>query len=113
MKIIIAGGRDFIPSESAEKYLFSMLKTLKPDVVVSGGCRGADRFGETMAKRLNIPVKVFNADWSEGKSAGPRRNGRMALYADCLILFPGGRGTSDMREQAMIHGLKIYEWMEA
>lgn len=112
MKIIVAGGRDFIPSKAAEKFLFNMLTALKPDIIVSGGCSGADRFGEIMAKRLNIPVKVFNADWSEGKAAGPRRNGRMALYADCIILFPGGRGTSDMRKQAIRHGLKMYEWVE-
>jgi hypothetical protein len=112
MKVIVAGGRDFVPSGNAKEYLFNTLKQLKCTEVVSGGCSGADSFGEYVAHMIDIPVKVFKADWSQGKSAGPIRNGRMAIYADALILFPGGRGTYDMRRQAIIHGLKIYEWME-
>jgi predicted Rossmann-fold nucleotide-binding protein len=36
----------------------------------------------------------------------------MAQYADALILFPGGRGTADMKARAVKHGLNIVEWAE-
>jgi hypothetical protein len=55
-----------------------------------------------------VPVKQFPADWNKyGKAAGPIRNAQMAKYADAVILFPGGRGTANMRKLAKEHGLEI------
>ncbi len=79
--------------------------------VVSGKARGADTFGERWAEVHRIPVAEFPAAWNEyGKAAGAIRNGLMAEYADAVVLFPGGRGTSDMFKQAVRHGLLIHDW---
>ncbi len=56
--------------------------------VVSGGCRGIDKLGETWAKTKNIPIERFDADWENlGNVAGPIRNVEMAKYADAAIII--------------------------
>ena len=109
MKLIIAGGRDYEFTETDYMHLDDMLHHVVE--VVSGCCRGADRCGEKWAAKWGIPVKRFRADWAfHGNAAGPFRNGQMAAYADCLAVFPGGRGTEDMIRQAREHRLTVYDF---
>lgn len=113
MKVIVAGGRDYRPTRSAWFWLRDTLYSLDCTEVVSGGANGADTMGEKIAERLGFPVKRFAADWNKhGKAAGPMRNEQMAQYADACVLFPGGRGTADMRARAIAHGLKVIEYKE-
>ena len=82
--------------------------------VVSGGAAGADREGEKWAAGWGLPVKKFPADWKmHGKAAGPIRNREMAQYADAVALFPGGKGTADMFNEATKAGLMIYDFRSA
>lgn len=69
--------------------------------IVSGTCRGPDKYGERYAFDNKIRVKQFPADWILGKKAGNLRNSLMADYADAaLILWDGeSRGTKDMINQ--------------
>lgn len=72
--------------------------------VVSGRAAGVDTLGEEWAKKNNLVVIPFPADWDQyGKRAGPIRNGDMALCADMLVAFParGSAGTQDMIRQMM------------
>lgn len=57
------------------------------DSIVSGECyKGGDRFAEIIAKKLNIPIKIYPADWNEyGKGAGFIRNTYIARDSDVLI----------------------------
>jgi hypothetical protein len=114
MRVIIAGGRDFTPTPTQKEWVVGVLADIRASEVVSGGCQGADRFGEEIARERGIPIKRFPADWKRyGKPAGPRRNEIMAEYATsagACILFPGGRGTADMKARAIAHGLKVIEW---
>ena len=67
--------------------------------IVSGGARGVDRLGERLAKRNNMHIRIFPADWlAYGKSAGYKRNCDMAEYADFLVAVWDGqsRGTQHM-----------------
>ena len=109
MKVIIAGGRDFRPSQIDWITLDMMKDSLHPTEIVCGACKGADLFGADWAEENDIPVKYFNPDWSLGKIAGPIRNAQMAEYADAVLLFKGGRGTASMRKEAKKHGLQIRE----
>ncbi len=107
MKLIIAGGRNYVFTEDDIAFLNSL-----PSVgeVVSGGASGADKHGEAWAKANGIPVKSFPALWQEyGKFAGPKRNNEMARYADAVVLFPGGAGTKSMARFATREGLMIYD----
>ena len=108
MKVIIAGGRDFVPSDSNYIELTALLLEIKASEVVCGMATGADTFGASIGKKLGLPIKEFPAEWFKyGRSAGPKRNKEMAQYADVLIAYPGGRGTANMKKEAEKAGLKI------
>lgn len=112
MKIIIAGGRNFQPRIKHSQWLQEKLLDLKCTQVISGCASGADKFGEDIANKLQIPILKFPADWSLGKKAGPLRNEEMAKVADACILFEGGRGTADMKQRAVNHNLIVLEYEE-
>ncbi|QHJ85016.1 MAG: hypothetical protein [Bacteriophage sp.] len=118
MRVIIAGGRDFSDSDLFDREVSKRLwsKLDEGDVeIVSGCCTGADELGEEFAGYWDIPVKRFPAEWSKhGKSAGPRRNADMAIYAaeddGMLIAFWDGksRGTKHMIDTAKRYGINVY-----
>jgi len=111
MKVIVAGGRDFIPFTIHFDWLKDKLKELNATEEVSGCARGADTFGEQVASILYIPIKKFPPEWDiYGRSAGYRRNVEMANYADAVILFPGGKGTAHMKKIAEQKNLKVIEY---
>lgn len=112
MKVIVAGGRDFIPNEGHEEWLISTLKLMKATHVVCGMARGADIFGLQIAEKMGLSVLKYPADWDKyGKSAGYKRNEQMAKVADACILFPGGKGTGHMSDIARKKGLIVWEWL--
>lgn len=57
------------------------------DQIVSGGCpQGADIFAEYLAKKHQIPILIYYAQWNKlGKAAGFIRNTDIAAEADVLI----------------------------
>ena len=64
------------------------LEIYKPgDSIVSGGCPlGGDHFAEIIAQKLEIPIKIYYAEWKEyGKGAGIKRNTYIAEDCDVLI----------------------------
>lgn len=89
MKIIgIVGTRRRVSpkdQELVEKALLSVYED--GDEIVSGGCPyGGDRFAETLARKHQVPIKIYYAQWDKyGKSAGFKRNGDIAHDADVLI----------------------------
>jgi len=110
MKLIIAGGRNYRFTDEDWDSLEALHKVTPITEVVCGGAEGADEYGRQWAILNDIPVKMFPANWDQhGKSAGPIRNREMAEYADAVVLFPGGKGTQSMCENAVKHGLSIYD----
>src|SRR3990167_10705948 len=87
-KIGIVGSRrrnsqaDFLLTE---KTFLSIYR--EGDEIVSGGCpQGGDRFAEALAKKYQLPIKIYYAKWNYlGKAAGFQRNGNIARDADLLI----------------------------
>ena len=82
-----------------------------PTVIISGGARGVDKFGEMYAKSRGIELEVYPAQWDTyGKSAGYRRNEQMAELADALIAIWDGhsKGTRHMINTAYFKRLKVY-----
>jgi len=57
------------------------------DEIVSGGCpKGGDSFAEIIAKKAQIPIKIYYAQWNKlGKGAGFARNTNIAEDCDILI----------------------------
>jgi len=101
-RIVIAGCRDYKNYEEAKKYIdycISKIKTKYTLIFVSGGCRGADSLGERYALENGYKVERYLAEWDKyGKSAGPKRNEKMAQMSDYIICFwdGGSKGTKSM-----------------
>jgi len=57
------------------------------DEIVSGGCpKGADAMGEYLAKKHQVPIKIYYAEWDNiGRGAGFARNTYIARDSDELI----------------------------
>ena len=108
MKVIIAGGRDYNFNQKDFDLLDYIATKWQIVEVVSGCATGADAGGEQWAVIKKLPIKKFPANWKKyGKVAGPLRNAEMAAYADAVILFPGGKGTTNMFENAKEFNLDI------
>lgn len=108
MKTIIAGGRDYEFNRHDILALDMLSISMPITEVVSGCAKGADTCGEQWAEQEGIPVMKFPAEWDKyGKAAGHKRNEVMAQYADAVILFPGGKGTANMEQNAIKYNLKI------
>ena len=132
MRDIVCGGRDFgvlpvrknFASETIynaalvlrmeqREFLMRFLDTLDPATtfLIHGGASGADRLAGEWATANGVPYKVYSADWSIGKAAGPMRNTRMLVEgkAQRVIAFAGGKGTGDMIKQAEKAGIIIVQ----
>jgi hypothetical protein len=111
MKVIIAGGRDFVDYELLHDSCTKIFENRTVTEIVSGCARGADKTGEKYAESTKIPIKKFPAEWDKyGKSAGYHRNKEMAEYADVLVAFWNGesKGTKHMIDLATSNKLEVH-----
>ena len=109
IKVIIAGGRHFNDYNLLKQKLNYLLQNQKQVIIVSGKAKGADTLGETYAKEFGHLVEEYPADWDKyGKSAGYKRNTKMAMNATHLVAFWDGasKGTKNMIDIATTWGLK-------
>jgi predicted Rossmann-fold nucleotide-binding protein len=114
MKVIVAGGRTYKSTPEAKKWLIEKLKELDCHAVISGCANGADKFGEEVAEELKLEIYKYPANWKlNGLGAGFIRNAQMAEIADACILFPGGKGTANMKKLAEGKKLIIFEYDES
>lgn len=110
MRVLVCGGRDY----SDVSRLYGVLDALPRDglVIIHGGARGADSLAAEWAKDRQVSSHAFPANWTEhGRAAGPIRNQTMIDLGkpDCVIAFPGGRGTFDMIDRAKKAGIAVTE----
>lgn len=113
MHIIIAGCRDFNDYSIVEKEVMNLIGKFIGKIeieIISGGATGADALGMRFAMEHKLPLIVVPAEWNKyGRSAGPRRNEKMARMAGTLIAFWDGksRGTKNMIDTAKKLGLRV------
>ena len=109
-RILITGSRDW-----SDRGMIRMAldQYLHADILVSGACpTGADRICEETWSAWNGLIERHPADWSQGKSAGFRRNAHMvSLGADICLAFilNGSKGasmTADLAEKAGIRTIR-------
>lgn len=102
MKLIVAGGRDFVNTQVMITVLMDLVEKGKIDPnpeLVCGMARGADILAFRLWKSANMQIHVFRAEWDTyGKSAGFRRNKEMGEFADAAVCFWDGKskGTKHM-----------------
>lgn len=111
MRILVCGGRNYDDYESMATVLSALQVTRDPfSVIIHGNAKGADFLADTYARRHNIPVLAFDADWQlHGRAAGPRRNRTMLTEGkpDLVVAFPGKKGTANMISQAEAAGVEV------
>lgn len=114
MRVLIYGGRDFVPTDLDYSWLNDMFKDhARGEItVISGEARGADTAGRIWATASGHEVERYPADWdTHGKAAGFIRNQQMLdSGVDLAVQFPGGRGTEDMRSRLNKAGVKVVEY---
>ena len=103
-RVVIAGCRDYNNYEEAKIFIDYCISDIRKDytvIIVSGGTQGADALGERYARENNFKIERYIAEWDKyGKSAGPKRNKKMAEISDFVICFwdEKSRGTKSMIE---------------
>lgn len=114
MRVIVCGSREFYDQNLVFRTLDRLFSKVnkKKLIILSGGARGADKFGEIWCFQRMVSYEVFHANWERyGKAAGHIRNTEMLEAApDALVAFWNGKslGTADMLTKARkIKGLKI------
>jgi hypothetical protein len=127
MRIIIAGSRDFCDYKLLEAHCTKIIDEfywqgritsymdLSSLEIISGTARGADQLGEKFARDRNFDICRMPANWDiDGKSAGYKRNEKMAQYASkddgVLIAFWDGKskGTKHMIDIAKKYKLQVF-----
>lgn len=104
MRLLVCGGRDYVNRDELFMVLDRWHAQFVIDVLTHGyNPKGADALTNAWGVVRNIRQIRFPAEWEKyGKSAGPIRNGEMLTIGkpDCVLAFPGGKGTADMIRQA-------------
>jgi hypothetical protein len=68
MKVLIAGSRFY----SDYRKILAVVKSLNIDLVIAGGCKGADTLAVRAARQCGIRYIEYPADWEKfGKSTYP------------------------------------------
>jgi hypothetical protein len=104
MKVLACGSRYY----SNYQRILSVIKSLDIDLLIAGGCRGADTLAVLAARQCGIRFIEYPADWQRfGKSAGPRRNQQMLDMEKpgLLLVFhedlARSKGSRDMLHRAI------------
>lgn len=107
MKVLVCGDRTWGNVWMIREWL----RYLNPSEVLEGGARGADRIAGEAARELNIPVRVFPAEWDKyGRAAGPIRNRQMLDECPDLVVafhsnIESSSGTADTLCEAERRGM--------
>ncbi len=115
MKVIVCGSRDYALSQKGIEKLNQLHAEYNFTLLIHGDAAGIDLSSGKWARRQNIDVKPFPANWAEyGKSAGPRRNEEMTKWLSengggLCIAFYGNRGTANCKENALKCGIPVLD----
>lgn len=120
MNVLVCGGRAYPDKAFVYRALDALHRKHGITGIIQGGAgtgygdnvKGADIFGAEWGWDHGIPVGTYNADWERyGGRAGPLRNQEMLDDGkpDCVVAFPGGRGTKDMVDRALKAGVPVWD----
>ena len=89
--LAIVGTRTFDNYKLLKEKVNEINKKTKINMIVSGGCKGADELANKYAEEKHIPTKIFIPNWKKfGESAGPIRNKLIIESCDKVIAFHDG-----------------------
>ena len=102
-RVLVSGGRDFALPDEVHRILGKINASFGITELAHGGATGADELCKLWALTYGVPVLEYEASKAEwevwGNRAGNMRNSRMlrSFKPDLGVVFPGGRGTADMK----------------
>lgn len=110
MRVLVYGGRDWTSERLTYDAMDKFHATYCVQMLIHGGCLGADSLAAEWAKRHGIHRACVDALWDHyRRAAGPTRNGAMMwLQPQIAVEFPGGNGTADMRSKLMAANVTIW-----
>ncbi len=117
-RLLVAGGRNFYNYKFIDETLTEWLSEQDVDAseitLVHGDAAGVDRIAAQWAKYNSLTVEAHPADWTKnGRAAGVMRNGEMAgTGIDYAILFPGDKGTHNMKNTLVGHRINFREVLD-
>lgn len=113
MTLAIIGTRT--PTIDYDKWvrlLLSHIDVSKVTQIVSGGARGIDSYGRRFARKYQIPITIFQPEYSKyGRAAPLVRNIDIVRIADLVIAFPSinSRGTYHAIREAKKRNIPVIE----
>ena len=106
-RVLVCGDRDWTDEAAIWKYLDGLYEQWGQSLfIITGGARGADDIARDWAVSNHVDHITLYAKWDLfKKSAGPRRNSRMARLNPHLVVafhdnLAESRGTKDMVKKA-------------
>jgi len=112
MRVIVCGGRDYQDYDKVIRCMDALHRKHGVTLVIEGGANGADAHGGIWADNNQIPRCTMRANWEkQDNDAEPIRNQNMLdlLFPDCVVAFPGGKGTANMVRKAKAAGVNVWE----
>ena len=113
--VTIAGPRDYTDNEFVINILDGLLSNIvtkhnRRVHIIEGGAYGVDALAKLYALQNKLPYTEVKADWDKyGRSAGPRRNQKMAEMSDyCIVFYKGTRGSASMIAEALKQNVPVY-----
>ncbi len=109
-RVLVCGGRDYDDREQMFRILDVAHAANPIECLIHGAARGADTLAADWALERDVHCNAYPADWERnGKAAGPIRNRKMLEEGKphMVIAFPGGKGTSNMIQQAGIYEVPV------
>lgn len=114
IRLLVTGGRDYedrkTVCEVLNKYHERTQRNRKTLCIINGGAAGLDRWARQWCKDNGVPCITMPALWTYyQKAAGAIRNQWMIDFCKPThaVVFPGGKGTADMRRKAYKAGLIV------
>ena len=103
INLAIVGSRTFDNYDILKNKINTFIESYGiPDMIISGGAKGADTLARKYATDNNIKMIEFLPDWTLGKHAGLLRNTEIIKLSTHVIAFPSknGSGTQDSINKA-------------
>ncbi len=109
MRLLVSGGRHFANESAIERSLDAVHRDHSVSVLIHGGLTGIGPACEGWARRNDVHLIRYPANWSMGKCGDFIRDDFMLsdCRADLLLVFPGGRRTTDMVREAQRMNLRV------
>lgn len=95
IKLAVVGSRSFNDWKKFSEHLDHWIeKNGKPEIIVSGGAKGADSLAEKYASEKSIPTEIYKPDYSTYGSKAPLiRNDKIVEACTHMLAFPSNQGS--------------------